>query len=385
MPVNYLDINRQIPAFCDHAILRQQELALQKQEALGWLTAQADQQAEAIEKIKREAQKNPNLRCAVPGSERMDMAYTSLDINQPATILAADGSQVIPSRHSQVQFGALNIAAVILKPGSGEAPKIVIQSDLLEPELLAEGDMPASEAYIALKRDLAERKLSAELAKECIKPVVSLTDGGLELYREPQASKQYNQVLAEYVTVLEELSGTGIIYAGLVDKPGGNLVVTTLNLLSSSVEGPTRPSRLIDRVLFSELLNQSGSRSAIFQIQSPQAGHFKEKQAIHFFYLNTGSATKKKISRVEFPGWVAESPELLNLLQNSILQQCAASGNGFPYLLHRAHEEAVIQYADAAQLESILVREMQERGIALDDKSDKQKMKDLPGKRRMGV
>ncbi len=34
MPVNYLDINHQIPAFCEHAILRQKELAMQKEEAL---------------------------------------------------------------------------------------------------------------------------------------------------------------------------------------------------------------------------------------------------------------------------------------------------------------------------------------------------------------
>ena len=385
MPVNYLDINHQIPAFCEHAILRQKELAIQKEEALYWLSQHADLQAEAIEKIQAEAQKNQNLRCAIPGSERMDQAYPRSDSPQAATILAADGSQIIPSRHSQVQFGALNIAAVILKPGSGLAPRIHVQSELLDPELLAEGDLPASEAYIALKRDLAERKLSAQLAKECDQPVVSLTDGGLELYREPQASRQYNQVLKEYITVLEGLSETGILYAGLVDKPGGSLVVNTLNLLASPDGGSNRRDGLIDRVLFSKLLEQPGSRSAIFGIQSPQANHFNGKQAIHFFFLNTGTKSKQKISRVEFPGWVAESPELVNLLQNSILEQCAASGTGFPYLLHRAHEEAVIQYADAAQLESILVREMQERGIALDDKSDKQKMKDLAGKKRMGA
>lgn len=384
MPVNYLDIKLQLPGFCERAQIRQQELGLMKQQALEELTHLATDQAGAVEKILAEARKNQMLRCAIPVKEQADRAYLPVSLDFSGTILAADGSQVIPSRHSQVQFGALNIAAVILQPGSGLAPKIHTTSSLLEPDEMAEGDAPASEAYIALLRDLEERRLSAKLAQEYTAPVLTLTDGGLELFREPRASKQYDQVLEQYLQVLEELSTSGVIYAGYVDKPGSNLVVNMLNVLAGEGAQSNRRAGLIDRILFAQILLEPGSRSAVFGIQSQQSAKFAGSQAIHFFYLNVGRAGSQKIARVEIPGWVAVDPELLKLLQAGILQQCSASGSDFPYLLHRAHEEAVIKYDDAAQLEAMILNTMLAQNIPFGDKSGKQSMKELPGKKRMG-
>ncbi len=383
MPVNYLEIKKQLPAFCQRAQIRQQELGTLKQVAMERLTSAAGDPSSAVDKIHTEAARNPMLRCAIPAVDAINSKFGSENTDFIGTILAADGSQVIPSRHNRVQFGALNIAAVILQAGSGAAPKIHTTSTLLAPEDLSEGDGTASEAYIALLRDLKERELSAELAQKYSKPVVSLSDGGLELFREPRTSKQYDQVLGQYIEVLKDLSTSGVIYAGYVDKPGSNLVVNMLDVLAQGGEGKTSAG-LIDRMLFTDILTQPGDRSAIFGIQSQQAARFSGSQAIHFFYLNVGSLQQQKIARVEIPGWVAGQPELVDLLQSAILQQCRVSGRDYPYLLHRAHEEAVIRYDDAARLEEMILASMLDQHIPAGDKSGKQYMKDLPGKKRMG-
>ncbi len=76
-------------------------------------------------------------------------------------MLAADGSQVIPSRHRQVEFGVINISTVSMRTGSGLAPKITVNSEMLDLDLLHTEAEAASEGYIALLRDVAERGVLA--------------------------------------------------------------------------------------------------------------------------------------------------------------------------------------------------------------------------------
>jgi len=70
---------------------------------------------------------DPNLRCALPLNERLDFHAPPPALPLNATLIAADGSQINPDRHGAVQFGLINVGAIVLRLNSGEAP--IIRTD----------------------------------------------------------------------------------------------------------------------------------------------------------------------------------------------------------------------------------------------------------------
>ena len=84
---------------------------------------------------------------------------------------------------------------------------------------------------MALKRDLAERQVLAALAKHETIPTVALTDGPLELFREPKGMPEFEQELKKYQDVLEGLADLDVATGGYVDKPRSDLVIRLLELV----------------------------------------------------------------------------------------------------------------------------------------------------------
>jgi hypothetical protein len=153
------------------------------------------------------------------------------------TVLAADGSQINPSRHTRVEFCVINVGLVKMVRGSGLTPEIHTQSQLLDYDalFLPRGGM-ISEGMVALKRDLREREALVDLAGELTHPAVSMTDGPLELYREPQETRDFSQTLDQYLGVLSRLQERQLMTLGYVDKPGSDLIGRLLELAELSDE-----------------------------------------------------------------------------------------------------------------------------------------------------
>ena len=85
--------------------------------------------------------------------------------------------------------------------------------------------------------------------------------------------------------------------------------------------------------------------------------------------------------RVEIPKWVADDEEKLNLLHGILVEQCRMMGSRpYPYLLHRAHETAVVKMEEKQQIEQMLAMELRRNNEDVDDGSFKQSAKDLPGR-----
>ena len=136
-----------------------------------------------------------------------------------------------------------------------------------------------------------------------------------------------------------------------------------------------------DRWVYSFL--PGGHRSAVFGLQSSSRLHYTGDLALHFFYLNVGDMKHPSLVRVEFPKWVADDPEKLNLLHAALLQQCRVMGaRPYPYILHRAHEIAVVKFEEKKQVEARLAMELRQSGGEVEDGSNKQSAKDLPGRKR---
>ena len=105
-----------------------------------------------------------------------------------------------------------------------------------------------------------------------------------------------------------------------------------------------------DRWLYGERDNPllpPGHRSAVFGLQSGSEKKYKGALSLHFFYLNVGTEGHPWPVRVEIPKWVAEDQKKLDLLHCVLIEQCKMMGSRpYPYLLHRAHETALVRYEE---------------------------------------
>jgi len=389
MALNFQQVFEKIREIGLGAHARQEALDNLRSKARVLLEAWADKNAELRDKVERARQADPSLRCAIPQDERMDAAFpATADLNS-ITLLAADGSQILPDRHAAVQYSLVNVGAIAMRAGSGESPEVFTDSQLLfGEELFSESGLVTGEA-IEQRRDIAERRRLLELAPNYPAPVLALTDGPVELWGAKGAGEDdYRKNLEIHKSILSQLQAKGVTVAGYVDKPGADLVVRTLEIAQLSTDEEFKQIRKLhglrgvtDRWLYGWL--PGGQRSAVFGLQSSSRAHYTGNLALHFFYLNVGDTQHPWLVRVEIPKWVADEAESLNRLQAALLEQCRIMGaKPYPYILQRAHEIAVVKFEEKAQVEQMLEMELRQSGREMDTESYKQSAKNLKGRSR---
>ncbi len=384
MPINFLDVKPQIQALADTAVARGVELAQKLRDCQSMLVQYQDEIVLLQKTVEEAATRNKGLRCAVPVNEPLT---THLPVSLPApacTILAADGSQINPDSHGAALYGLVNVGVFRVQPGSGDAPGVKTFSDLLFDETLQTTGGLASEDLIALMRDVKEREILAKMSQQEAAPLITLTDGPLELYHEPRQEKAFEHYFKSYLAALDELALNQVIAAGYVDRPRADLVVKMLELIGPQGDPTQRPyAGITDLALFETIL-QPGERSAVFELQSSSAVAFENKKALHFFYLNVGTPGRSALARVEVPLWVTESPASMMLLQSVLVEQSRQAGaRPYPYPLIRAHEIAVVQRDDQEQVLTLIETELIRRGFKPAFNSNKQSHKQHTGRRRM--
>ncbi len=344
--------------------------------------------------VERAKEADPGIRCAVPLNEPLDARVPAPAPVMDATLIAADGSQINPDRHDAVQFCLVNVGAITLRLNSGNTPDIFTESELLYGDELETRFGTMTDGMVALKRDLRERAALEELAAQVQGPVVTFTDGPIELWgaKDGEDAESYSESVKAYLSVLSRLQERGVINAGYVDKPSADLVVRLLELVEANRENPDslreyHPLRGVsDRWLYGERsgpLLGPGERSAVFHIQSKSEKDYRGALSLHFFYLNVGTDGHPWPVRVEIPRWVAEDAAKLNLLHAVLVDQCRMMGSKpYPYLLHRAHEVAVVKPEEKFQVGQMLMQELRRQDEEVGEGSNKQSAKDLQGRMR---
>ena len=389
MPVNFQQIQQRVKEIGQKAPGDLKELLERRALAARLLREHASDLEELDALRLRATVLNPGLRCAKPFCEPLTFCRPLPALDTQIVLLAADGSQINPDRHAPIQFGVINTGAIRILPGRGQAAQETIKSELLYGDDLETANGPVTEEVVAMRRDKSERTMLAELAAGESLPVVTLTDGQLELFHGPAQAQsgEFDKLFGEYLEAMRALARIGAVTAGFVDKPRSDLLVRLLELYLLKAEefdqaGHLRPLRGVsDAVLFNDLL-APGERSAVFGIQSKSAELFKDELALHYFYLNVGRTGHPWLARVELPGWVAESDVLLDRLQAALVEQCRQLGSKpYPYALHRAHEVAVVRFEEKDQLENMLILELRRQGGEVGEKSNKQVAKDVSGSR----
>lgn len=397
MALNFQQVFEKIKEIGLGARARRENLERLREKASGLLAYWADKPAELNEKLERARQADPSLRCAIQLDEPPGSAHDPAPAPANLTLIAADGSQILPDRHAAVLYSLVNVGAIRMQPGSGQAPEVFTDSYLLvDDEIYTETGMASAEA-VEQQRDIAERRKLLELVEQAGGPalnrpagaLVTLTDGPLELWGAKGGNEQdYRKNLEIHKTILSKLQARGAVVAGYVDKPGADLVVRLLEIATLTAEQvkeirKAHPLRgVTDRWLFGQVL-KGGQRSAVFGLQSGSRAHYTGDLALHFFYLNVGDDGHPALVRVEIPRWVADDPEKLGVLHAALLEQCRQMGaRPYPYILHRAHEIAVVRFEEKEQVEQMLALELRKSGGEVEEKSGKQSAKDLPGKTR---
>jgi hypothetical protein len=391
MPINFQQIYARIREIAAGADESKRTLEEKRDLARGLLNTYASELDFLQRKVEAATAIDSNIRCAVPLNEPLTATYPPPAPAADVTVIAADGSQINPDRHSSIQFSIINVGIIIMKLHSGQAPEICVETEMLYGDELISNGNPISDGMVAMRRDISERLKLDEVSKGLKGQVVNLTDGTIELWGakgdDPQA---YADFVEKYLRVLTRLHTRGVITAGYVEKPSADLVVRLLEIATADQEQIQRlreyqPLRGVsDRWLYGERENPllpPGHRSAVFALQSGSVKKYKGPLALHFFYLNVGTLGHPWPVRVEVPQWVAEDKKKLELLHSVLIEQCNMMGSKpYPYLLHRAHETAVVRREEKDQIEQLLAMELRRVRAEVGDRSHKDSAKGLPGR-----
>ena len=179
----------------------------------------------------------------------------------------------------------------------------------------------------------------------------------------PQVTGGFESFVAEYETILTGFQQKGLTLLGYIDKSQNDLIGRMLSLIPTDTLGQVdnqektdgNLSGVRDTYLMETLLENPGDRSAIFEVYSRTALSFSTELRLHFFYLNVGAPDRPHLARVEVPAWVANDKEKIALIQTALLDQAQMMGaKPYPYLLHRAHEEALISLDEHQWVEDMI-------------------------------
>ena len=330
---------------------------------------------------KVEAARQHRWAGAIPTAEAVNEAFPLPAVPARYNVIAADGSQVYPDRHGVALYYLINIGSIVFRcgvpqaPDTSSRPKVYYEDDdLYEDE---GGQKP--KIKIDAERDWGELAELADLAgtEAAQAPTVALLDNGLLLYIYLLSDDQplIRQLMNRYIDQLDRLAASGAAVAGVVDRPRAASVVRLLHLNGLAPQQITDEAlrrlgaweRLTDGALFEFL--QPGERSALFMHASPanEIYYAPRGHNLYFFYVNAGRTGKSSLLRVEVPEWVAQDAAKLDLVHLALVEQSRVS-DGFPYVLMRAHELAVVTLSERRSFDEMvmgaLIRQKLRPGIS---------------------
>ncbi len=351
------------------------------------LANQLFSQAKQKQAILINAQKQWQERLIFTSATPMEALDTAVDINiAPLThsVFSADGSQIAPSHHEIAYCYLINIGRIMLHYGQNLHP--LLDST---PEIYYKSqDLYASrkwgirtEEWMSYQRTVSEAEVLAEMACTWVNPPgahydipnLAMMDGSLIYwFLETLAIEVRNQILTPIIDAWQRLQESRIPLVGYISASRSMEAISFLRFSACPYENPNcvvfcgdvedkapcqKFEPLRDATFWTTIL-QPQQRSAIFRSNSRILGLYPEYQQIYFCYLHVGS----EIARVEFPQWVAESPEILNQALSITLTQ-VAKGYGYPVSLAEAHNLAVVKGSDRSRFFALLEEQMIRSGL----------------------
>lgn len=309
---------------------------------------------------------------AAPAGEALAEHHPPPEPPEQITVIASDGSQIHPDRHSIALYYLVNIGAIIYRHGSGLRPETLTDGRLYYgDEVLDEQGFIVPGSVVNVQRDLGELQMLVDLVQQqqpATEPLVTLIDGQFTLRTIDLPGSEQEAYRSRYLQALDDLRRLGAIPAAYIDRPRSSFVIALLHLAGMTPENISEETlrlnpyaRLSDAVLFEDL--PPGHRSALFNQRAKANIDYADRgHQVHFFYLNTGSNDKVHLARVEIPEWVAKDRTRLNALHAALLKQCRMT-QAYPYALARAHELAIVNGSERQALETMLSVQLRKQGL----------------------
>lgn len=322
-------------------------------------------------------------------SERVAVPTGPLDERVPPglrppryTALATDGAEIDPDRHGgSGEFYLINVGRVRIPYGQperevelrsvsslGYTDEHLFIADPRDPRR----QVPMRDRHLDALRTVEELRTLAEIAErerlEGDAPAVALVDGTLlfSVLEERPRDFLRTRFYTDFVHQLERLRQAKVPVAAYASRSRGidlihlfRAVCGSTPLVCSVCTGAHACAMrgLNDAQLLGRWLGR-WERSGLFRVRSNVHDPFYGGHRVYFFLLNTGD----EIARVEVPEWVARDTELVERVHAVLVDQCA-KGFGYPAVLARADDRAVISLGDRGVLEALVQQELARQGV----------------------
>ena len=310
------------------------------------------------------------------------------------TVVACDGSQIMPSSHEVYSCYLLNTGAVVIhygtdtKPLLASFPRLYHKSDEVYP-LIDQRRIHVDQAIVSLERQLTELTTASELAicsRDANAPLVTMVDGSLIPWSIDHMPDSYQREFVDrMLVVLDVFLAERIPIIGYVSHSRSADVVNNMRVWRC----PFPSSRcqtfcghlneedfpcsaiwpLSDRSLLASQLPKH-HRSGMFSSGSRWSTMMGGRHNVCFCYL----ATDEEVARLEMPRWMYDDKEMLDLAISVALSQ-SVKGQGYPIALAEAHNLAVIRQADRKHFFDLLTSHLVSTGVDRVSVSQKERHK----------
>jgi hypothetical protein len=307
------------------------------------------------------------------------------------TAMATDGAEIDPDRHGGAgDFYLINVGRVRIPYGQperevelrsvstlGYTDEDLFITDPRDPRR----QVPMRDRHLDALRTVAELRALADLAEAEATtlaeaeatpsehaPSVALVDGTLlfSVLEERPRDFLRARFYTDFVFQLERLRRARVPVAAYASRSRGTdlvhlfravcgstpLVCQVCNGAHACALRGLGDAQLIGRGL------ERWQRSGLFRVRSNVHDPYYGIHRVYFFLFATGD----EIARVEVPEWVAREPDVLGLLHAALVDQCG-KGFGYPAVLARADDRAVISLADRGVLDALVHQELARRGV----------------------
>jgi NurA domain len=321
--------------------------------------------------------------------ERVAVPTGPLDERIPApprpasyTAMATDGAEVDPDRHGGGgDFYLINVGRVRIpygQPERGVELRSVSTLGYTDEDLFIADprdprrQVPMRDRHLDALRTVAELRTLADLAEREAAtsdvPSVALVDGTLlfSVLEERPRDFLRARFYTDFVFQLERLRRARVPVAAYASRSRGidlvhlfravcgstPLVCQVCNGAQACALRGLSDAQLVGRGL------ERWHRSGLFRVRSNVHDPYYGMHRVYFFLFATGD----EIARVEVPEWLARDAGLLGLLHALLVDQCS-KGFGYPAVLARADDRAVISLADRRALDTLVQQELARRGV----------------------
>jgi hypothetical protein len=388
MALEFEKLGNQVEEMAQGAVIRQEERRQLVTEALEKLHRHATDWDFLDECLQLAIEKATlkKLRSARPldRDEPLDAVISAPKLPERATIIATDGSQILPNHHAAHLYSLINVGVIIYGHGYEGAPDQFTRPTLDYPgKGMPSGGNPLdgfsdNPGLVNLRRDRAEIETLARTIweqRQAQKPLVGILDQRLLYWPVAgtgEASGRGEQVVKAWQDAMTNIRLCNGLLVGYIARSLKQSVLTmlaSLDIFEADFRNEILTSRdtttgLTDAILFSHLL-APGQRSKLFIDVSQHNNDFGLNDPMNevcFFYLNPGQSGRR-IARIDMPLWVANDPLAVEAVHALVFDQCQILGD-YPYVLARADEIAVVSRRDQENLDLMIEYRMQRHGLS---------------------